>query len=137
MSISSTYNPTPDERRDLLNETALLVLARATSTDFNIRPVEIATVRRVLKEFTGQEVPEAEVRIAAKSKLFEEAPLERHLRDIARFLDMDAKLKIVDCLTEVIKSDERVSPREVNYINVVCDSMQLRISDVLKIFEDK
>ena len=133
----TSYQLSPEERKSLINETALLTLARATSSDFNIRPVEVTTVQRALKENTGIEVSEAEIRIAAKSELFEKEPLERHLKDISRFLDLDAKMLILEALTEVIKADERISPKEVEFVNMIGAAFQLRISDVLKIKADE
>ena len=47
---------TDEDRRELFKEVALMVLARATSSDTNIRCVEVTSVQQVLKVQKVQQV---------------------------------------------------------------------------------
>ena len=54
-----------------------MTLARATASDTNIKSVEVTKVRAVLLERTGEKFTAANVRVAANSRLYEQAPFER------------------------------------------------------------
>ena len=83
--------PTADEKRDLFKEAALMTLARATSADTNIKPIEVQTVQTILKSMTGEQISLTDIQLAAKSELFETRPLERYLAGIGRKLDTDER----------------------------------------------
>lgn len=116
---------------DIFNETVLMTLSRATIADTNIKHIELETVQEIVKETTGEEVSLADIRIAAKSKLFESAPLERHLVSIGKVLDLDQKISLLDSIVKVILSDERVSPREVRFFNIVADSIGVTAAEIM------
>ena len=44
LSLFSGQEPSPEERQELVNETVMLVLSRATDSDTNIHPVEVDSV---------------------------------------------------------------------------------------------
>lgn len=115
----------PEEQRDIVNEAILLVLARATETDANIKPVEVDTVRAIIKKTTGEEVSAADVRVAARSKLYESAPLERHLAKVANLVATAHRVSIARALAEVILSDQRVTSKEVRFFNSVAEALAL------------
>ena len=56
LDFFSGKEPTPEERHDLVNETLMLVLSRATESDTNIHPVEVETVREMVQKRTGEDV---------------------------------------------------------------------------------
>ena len=60
---------TKTERKALADEVMLMTLARATASDTNIRNVEVDKVKEVLREHTGKTFTNANVRVAANSKM--------------------------------------------------------------------
>ncbi len=110
-------SPSPDEHNQLVKEVLLMTLARATSSDSNTNPVEVETVRRVLKEVTGDDVSESDVRVAAASEIFESAPLEKYLGSVSRTLTASDRATIARSLATVIRSDTEVTETEVEYFN--------------------
>ena len=119
LSIFGGREPTPAERQDIVDETVMLVLSRATDSDANIKPIEIDTVRSIVKKVTGEDVSDAEVRVAAHSKIYESAPLGRHLAQVGRKMDVHDRVTIAKALAEVILADHRVTSREVRFFNMV------------------
>lgn len=116
---------------DIFNEAVLMTLSRATIADTNIKHIELETVQQIVKETTGEEVSLADIRIAAKSRLFESAPLERHLVSVGKVLDLEQKISLLDSIVKVILSDERVSPREVRFLNIVADSIGVTAAEIM------
>ncbi len=125
LKILGVGEPTPKERGQLVKETVMLVLSRATDSDTNIKPIEIDTVRNIVKQTTGEEVSAADVRMAAHSKIYESAPLERHLRRVGWGMDIQDRVMIAKALAEVILADERVTAREVRFFNMVAEALEL------------
>ena len=121
---------TPEEQRELVNETVLLVLSRATDSDSNIKPIEIDTVRDIVKKATGEDVTSTDVRMAAHSKIYESAPLERHLLRVGRQIDVADRVMIAKALADVILSDARVTMREVRFFNMVATALELTPADL-------
>jgi uncharacterized tellurite resistance protein B-like protein len=103
----------------------LMVLARATAADTNIKQVEVDTVCQVLKTYTGTDFTSAEVRVAATTSLYDRAPLDRYVSSAARKLDPSARVQIAQALREVVKSDERISSLEINFFNYVVNALDL------------
>ena len=126
---------TEEEKQALVKEAALMTLARATASDSNIKKVEVETVRQIVERVTGEHVSVADVRVAANSKLFESAPLERYLEDVGRKIDVADRLDIANALAEVINSDERVSSREVTFFNMVAGAFQLTPAELAGLIE--
>lgn len=120
-----------EEREELFNEAVLMTLARATSVDTNIRSVEIDTVQKIIQSVTGEEVSPADIRVAANSQLFEDAPLDRYLWSVGKNIDTTAKLTIINALSDVIKADREITWHEVAFVNMVADAFALRPSDLL------
>ena len=113
------------DREAVFNETVLLVLARATSSDTNIKPIEVDAVRGIVKKVTGEDVTAADVRVAAHSKLYESAPLEKQLQRLARNFDMPDRVRIASALAQVILSDARVTSKETRFFNNVAEALAL------------
>lgn len=117
--------PSPDERRDIVNETLMLVLSRATESDTNIHPVEVETVREMVQKRTGEAVSAADVHVAAHSRIYESAPLENHVQRVSRQIDVHDRVMIAKALADVIQVDGRVSSREVRFFNTIAGAMEL------------
>ena len=112
-----------EEHDQLVKEVLLMTLARASSSDSNTNPVEVATVQRVLKEVTGDDVSAADVRVAAASEIFESAPLEKYLASVSKALSASERATVASSLAAVIKSDTRVSEAEVEYFNRIAAAL--------------
>lgn len=127
-SISKIFGggkPSAEEKKALYKEALLMTLARATSADTDIQSVEIEAARKILKEETGEDISAANIRVAAKSTIFESQPLEKYLTHVAGKLDAAHRLKIVQSLTKVLKSDVRVTQFEADFFNTVAKAMKV------------
>ena len=125
-----------DEAEELFNEAVLMTLARASDVDTNINPIEVSLVQEKVKEVTGQEVSAADVRVAANSDLFERTSLENCLRRVQASLPVDQKVMIVSALLDVVRVDETVTFREVDFFNMVVNALRLRPSDLMGLIEN-
>jgi uncharacterized tellurite resistance protein B-like protein len=135
LKIFGGSEPTEEEKHELVKEAALMTLARATASDSNIKKVEVETVREIVERVTGEDVSAADVRVAANSKLFESAPLERYLEGVGRKIDVRDRLNIASALAEVINSDDRVSSREIAFYNMVAKAFQLTPAEIAGLIE--
>ncbi len=131
LKIFGGTDPTPEEQAQLFKEVALMTLARATSADSNINQVEVEKVRTVLKTRTGEDFPDADIRVAAQSAIFESAPLEKYIRSTARKLRWQDRLSIAEALADVIEADDRVSEREITFFNAVADAPELTPAELI------
>ena len=134
LSLFSGQEPSPEERQELVNETVMLVLSRATDSDTNIHLVEVDSVREIVKKTTGEEVSAVDVRMAAHSKIYESAPLERHLQRVGSQIDVHDRVMIAKALAEVILVDGRVTGREVRFFNMVADGLELTPAELAGLF---
>ena len=114
-----------EEQKKLYGEVLMMVLARAASSDSNVHPVEIRTIQRIVQRETGEEVKESDIRLAARPELYETVPMRKYLRSVQRRLNADDRLKVVQSLAEVIKSDTEISVLEVDFFNRVSDALRI------------
>lgn len=134
LDFFSGKEPTTGERQDIVNETLMLVLSRATESDTNIHPVEVETVRDMVQKRTGEEVTSADVHIVAHSRIYESAPLEAHVERVSRQIDVGDRVMIAKALAEVILVDGRVSSREIRFFNTIADAMGLTPAELAGLF---
>lgn len=120
-----------EEKQTLAKEALLMTLARVTNADSNIATVEVETVRKIYAETTGEEITPADVRTAARSDLYESTPLTRYLSGIQSKIDLDDKVRIAGALAEVIKSDRRISPAEIDFFNQIAAALALTPADLV------
>lgn len=116
--------------REIYRELLLMVLARATDADAYTHPVEVEVVKKTLEEMLDEPVASSDIRIAARSKLYEAAPLEKYIARMAPQLPKSERLAILNALITVLKADERVATSEVRYFNMVALAMELSFADV-------
>ena len=109
----------------------LLVLARATAADTNIKDIEIEKVREVLTAHLNTEFDASEVRVAANSELYERAPLKKILSTSAARMRDDDKVETIQALAEVISVDGRVSALEIAFFNEVAIAMSLTPAEIM------
>ena len=122
--------PTADDLKDIVNETVLLVLARATAADTNIKHLEVESVRDIIKKITGEDVTAKEVRMASHAGIFKSDPLERHLARVCNKIDIHDRVMIANALAEVILVDKRVTAREVRFFNMVAAALNLTPANI-------
>ncbi len=125
LKIFGGSDPSPEEQAQLAKEVMLMTLARATAADTNIKAIEVEKVREVLLARTGEDFPDADIRVAANSALFESAPLDKYLASSAKKLSAKDRMNIAQALAEVFNADGRVSDLEVNFFNSVAGSLAL------------
>lgn len=125
LKIFGGGEPSPEQKDALVKEALLMTLARASSSDANIDPVEVKTVQRIVKRITGEDVTDADVRLASRPALFKEAPFSRYLASVRGKLDSEERAMIVRALADVIRSDTRVSALEIDFFNMVRDELKV------------
>ncbi|MEO1201450.1 MAG: TerB family tellurite resistance protein [Pseudomonadota bacterium] len=106
-----------DQQNELFKEVLLMTLARAADADINIQAAEIDKIRAIVKDHCGEDVSEADVRVAARAELYAEANLRKYLARVSKQLTHAHKVEIVQALADVFRSDEHVSPLEVDFFN--------------------
>lgn len=127
---------TPEEKKQLFREVLLMTLARASSSDANIAPVEVETVQAILEKTTGKDISAASIRVAAASDLYETASLEKFLSSCGRKLDATSRVTTVQALAEVIKSDTRVTSREVDFFDMVARALAVTPAELAGLIVD-
>ena len=120
-----------DEVDVLFNEVVLMTLSRATSIDSNINPAEISTVREIVQELTGESINDSDVRVASKSKIYEEGSMGRLLSTVSARLPTEKKVALVNALAKVIQADGKVTERELFFLNMVAEDLNLHASDLI------
>ena len=125
LKIFGGSDPSPEEQAQLTKEVMLMTLARATAADTNIKAIEVDKVREVLMARTGEDFPEADVRVAANSAIYEKAPLNKYLSSSAKKLGAEDRLQIAEALADVVNADGRVSDREITFFNDVVAALAL------------
>lgn len=125
-----------DDKKELVEEVLLMTLARATSADCNIDSVEVASVQGIIKDATGTDISEQDIRIAAISDLFKEASLKRYLSKIRSKIDVADRQLVVSSLGKLIKVDGKVSPFEVDFFNEVVEALGLTPAEMAGLSED-
>ncbi len=135
LKIFNGAHPTPEEKQALFKEAAIMTVARATASDMNIKEIEVETVQEIVSRITREEISSADVRMAANSKLYESAPLDKYLSKTGSKLDIEDRLIIVRALAEVILSDKRVSHAEVDFFNMVAGAFDLTPAQLAGLIE--
>ena len=112
--------------RDLMKETVLMTLARGTKEDTYIHPCEIAKVRLKIKELTGEDVSEADIRLAAHAEIYEKVPFKTCLERVADQLHTPDRIAILQALADVLKSDaSRIREAEEAYFYEVARALRV------------
>jgi len=114
---------------EVYREFMLMVLARATDVDAYTHPAEVEVVQRVLEEHLGERVKSSDVRIAAHSKLYETAPLERYISRVGLRFSKRERCGLVSALIEVLRADGHVATAEVEYFNMVVSALELDFAE--------
>ena len=136
LKIFGGDDTTPEEQAQLTKEVMLMTLARATAADTNIKAIEVEKVREVLQSHTGEDFPAADVRVAANSRMYESAPLDKYIASVAKKLNAGDRVEIAQALAEVVNADGRVSDREIEFFNMVADALGLTPAQLMGLNAD-
>ncbi len=96
---SSASEKTRDE---IYREVLMMTLAEASRADANIHPLEIETIQQIMQRETGQDLTEADIRVASWSNTYRSANLRKFLRRARVHLDPENKATILQALIDVI-----------------------------------
>jgi uncharacterized tellurite resistance protein B-like protein len=110
-----------------------MTLARASSSDSAILHVEIESIQGILQRETGDDITVADVRKAARSDLYEDVPLRKYLASASRKLTSADRVRIVQTLAEVIRSDTEVSVLEVDFFNSIAEALKATPAELMDI----
>ena len=124
------------DKEELFKEVMLMTLARASSSDANIDPVEVTTVQEIMKRLTGEELTSADIRLASRPALFEAAPFGKYLSTVRKRIEPSQRATIVGALADVIKSDTKVSVLEIDFFDMVARELQATPSEIAGLLSD-
>lgn len=128
--------PTAEEKNELFKEVALMTLARATRSDTNMQAAEVELVQEIMLRITGENIDLADIRTAAHSAVFESKPLEKYLSGVGQKLGAEGRVTILQCLIEVIRSNEQVSHFETDFFDMVAASLSATPSEIVGLVAD-
>ena len=131
LSIFGGSEPDPEKQKELFKEVLLMTLARASSSDSSIHAIEVESIQGILKRETGDEFSVADVRKAARSDLYEKVPLRKYLSSASRKLSSADRVRIIQTLAEVIRSDTEVSVLEIDFFNSIAGALKATPSELI------
>ena len=79
----------------------------------------------------GDEFSVADVRKAARSDLYEKVPLPKYIAGATKKLSSEYRVKIIQTLAEVIKSDTEVSVLEIDFFNSVAEALKATPAELI------
>ena len=120
-----------DDHKALYQEVLLMVLARASSSDSYIQPVEIETFQEMVQRETGNEISPQDVRKAGRTELYETTPLDKYLISTGKKLTAAERVRVIQLLAEVIKSYTEVSVLEIDFFNMVANSLNATPAEIV------
>lgn len=129
LRIFSGSSPSEERQKELYGEVMLITLARGSNSDSNIHPVEIETIQQIMQRETGHELTAVDIRKAARTHLNEAAKLRKYLRSARRQLKLEDRIKIVQSLADVIKSDTQINVLEIDFFNQVVDALRIPLAE--------
>lgn len=133
LSIFRGGEPDPEKQKELFKEVLLMTLARASSSDSAIHSLEVESIRGILKRETGEEFTVADVRKAARSDLYEDVPLAKYLGSVSKKLAPADRVRIIQTLAEVIRSDTEISVLEVDFFNSIAEALKATPAELMGI----
>ena len=131
LKIFCKSSPNEEEQKKLYKQVLLMTLARASSSDANIHPVEIETIQQIMQRETGQELTEFDIRKAARTELYESVKLRKYLRSVQRQLKAEDRSKIVQAVADVIKSDTQINVLEIDFFYQVANALRITLVEPL------
>jgi len=115
-----------EEQSKLFEEVMLLTLARASRADLDISTVEIEKIQQILRDATGMEASEKDIRVAGNSELYEVAPLDKYVAKAAKGLSVAQRHTVLVSLYDVIGADGKFNHAEADFYDLVANALNLR-----------
>lgn len=131
LKIFSGSEISADEQQTVYQEVLLMVLARASSSDSNIHPIEIETIQEIVKRETGNDITPQDVRKAGRTELYETTALGKYLGSARKKMADADRVRVIQLLADVIKSDTEVSVLEIDFFNMVATSLQATPAEIV------
>ena len=119
-----------EERSSLYHETLLMVLARASSSDSSIQNVEVRTIQRIIERETGRQISEQDVRKAARTELYDNHSLDKYLSSVSRKLADHDRIRVVQLLADIVRSDTEISVLEIDFFDKVAKALHATPSEI-------
>ena len=76
------------------------------------------------------------MRVAANSRLYEQAPFERYLHKCSRKLTAKDRKNTLEALLEIIHADDRVNDYEVTFFNHFAQAFELTPAQIIGLSAD-
>jgi len=114
-----------EKTNELFKEVLLMTLARAADADISIQASEVSRVQEILKEFTGEDFSSADIRVAARDELYAVNGLKKYLSSVVSKMPDEHRSRVICALADVFRSDETVSPLEIDFFNEVAGALKL------------
>ena len=118
------------EDGNLMQDTLLRTLARMSYADTNVQCGEVETIQKIYLDVTGNEVSEADIRVASRADLYEHQPFDKYLNGVQKKISLEDKMVIMCALAEVIRVDGNISPGEIDFFNEVGNALKLSPADL-------
>lgn len=112
-------------QNDLFKEVLLMTLARAADADISIQASEVTRIQEILKEKTGEEFSQADIRVAAREELYAVAGLRKYLDSVVNKMTPEHRAEVAAALADVFRSDQTVSVLEIDFFNEVAGSLKV------------
>ena len=130
LNIFGGSDVSEDQQDELFKEVLLMTLARAADADINIQSVEVARIQDILKQHTGEDFSEADIRVAARAELYAEATLRKYLSSVVKNMRDEDRALTIQALADVFRSDSDVSVLEVDFFDHVAVALQVTPSQI-------
>ncbi len=130
LSIFGGSAVSEEDQKALYKEVMLMTLSRAADADVSIKHVEVDRVRKILKEHTGEDFSDKDIRLAARPELYAGATLKKYLASVRDKLADKDRVDIVHALVDVFRSDEAVSVLEIDWFNGVCEALKATPAEI-------
>ena len=131
LKLFGASSPSEEKQKELYREVLLMTLARASNSDANIHPAEIETIQQIMQRETGLELTEADIRKEARPELYESVKLRKYLRSVRRQVKASDRVRIMEALADVIKSDTQINVLEIDFFNRVVDALRITPAEQL------
>ena len=119
-----------EDRKATFSEMLTMVLAKATRADLVTDEAEIIVAQEVIKRYTGEEISRSELRVAANSKLFSEAPLRKYVARVSPLLPTDDKMNLLNALKDVLQADGHIRESELEFFDGIAKALNLNLHEI-------
>ena len=130
------YVDNPEEKQELYKEMLLMTLCRGARADLTTDDSEVATVRQIILDYTGEDVSSESVRIAASSDLYEKAPIDKYLAQVGQQIDRSQRQSIAKALVKVFEADGKVTESETDFFNMAITALKLTPAEAVGLIAD-